>query len=151
MPTGLKACNHLGPPASPASNPSNKSRSLRSTVSTPALSEEQVRPRVGCFELVRTGRALREEGEDAAAEFFGEETIGGGVKRAGDHPKLFRAASGGVNHFRMAAGQGDILFAANQQNRKRARGDRLLRRNFRDGKAREFFVAIKQRPGEGSE
>src|SRR4029077_2214565 len=97
------------------------------------------------------GRVLRKEGEDATAEFFREESVSGGVKRSGDDPKLLWPARGGVNHFRMTAGQGDILFVADQKNRKRAGGDGLLRRDFRDGKARKLFVAVEERPGEGSE
>jgi hypothetical protein len=115
------------------------------------LQLQKLRLRAGCFELVPRGRVLGEEGEDAAAEFFGEEAVGGGVIRAGNDPKLFRAPSGGVNHFRMAAGKRDILFVTDQKNRKRARGDGLLRGNFRDRETREFFVAVEQRPSEGRE
>jgi alkanesulfonate monooxygenase SsuD/methylene tetrahydromethanopterin reductase-like flavin-dependent oxidoreductase (luciferase family) len=49
------------------------------------------------------------------------------VEGARDDPKLFGAAGGGVNHFRMAARQGDILFIANEENGKRAGGDAFLR------------------------
>ena len=73
------------------------------------------------------------------------------MERSGDDPKLLRAAGGGVNHFRMTARQGDILFVADQKNGKRADGDSLLRRDFRDGKARESFVVVEQRPGERRE
>src|SRR5882762_3283161 len=73
------------------------------------------------------------------------------MKRAGDDPELFRTASGGVNHFRMTTGQGDIFLVADKEHGKRADGDRFLRRNFRNGKSREFFVAIEQRPRPGSE
>src|SRR5216684_4330799 len=97
------------------------------------------------------GRNFAEEGEDAAAKFHRLKAEGRGVKRAGDDPELPGAAGGGVNHFRMAAGQGDILFITNQENGKRAGGDGLLRRDFRDWKARQLFVAVKQRPGEWRE
>ncbi len=94
---------------------------------------------------------LREEGEDAAAKFLGFKTVSGGVESAGDNPELFVAAGGGVNHFRMAAGKRDIFFITNQENRKSARGDSFDRRDFRNGKAGELFVAIEQRPGAGNE
>src|SRR5690348_12926875 len=96
-------------------------------------------------------RVLREEGEDAAAEFLGLKAVGGGVEGAGNDPELFGAASGGVNHFRMAAGKRDIFFIANEENGKSAGGHGFYRRDFRNGKASEFFVAIEQRPGAGSE
>jgi hypothetical protein len=73
------------------------------------------------------------------------------MKCAGDAPKLFGAAGGGVNHLRVAAGQRFILFIANQENRKRARGDRFHRGNLRKWNAGEFFSAVEQRPGAGSE
>jgi alkanesulfonate monooxygenase SsuD/methylene tetrahydromethanopterin reductase-like flavin-dependent oxidoreductase (luciferase family) len=49
------------------------------------------------------------------------------VEGARNDPKLFGAAGGGVDHFRMAARQGDILFIANEENGKRAGGDTFLR------------------------
>jgi hypothetical protein len=92
-----------------------------------------------------------EEREDAAAKFFGGEAVSGGVEGARDDPELFGAAGGGVNHFRMATGKRDIFFVANQEHGKGARVDTFDRGNFGDGKAGEFFVAIEQRPGAGSE
>src|SRR5712664_2347714 len=74
-----------------------------------------------------SGGIRREEREDAAAEFFGLKTVGGGVEGARNDPKLPGAAGGGVDHFRMAARQGDILFIANEENGKRAGGDTFLR------------------------
>src|SRR5260370_25561195 len=74
-----------------------------------------------------SGGIRREEREDAAAEFFGLKTVGGGVEGARDDPKLFGAAGGGVDHLRVAARQGDILFIANEENGKRAGGDAFLR------------------------
>jgi hypothetical protein len=73
------------------------------------------------------------------------------VERAGDDPKLFGAAGGGVNHFRMAAGKSVVFFIADQKNRKRAGGHGFDRGDFRHRKAGELFVAIEQRPGAGSE
>ena len=73
------------------------------------------------------GRVRREESEDAAAKFFGFKAVGGGVERARHDPKLFRAARGGVDHLRMAAGQGHIHFIANQEDGKRTRGDGFYR------------------------
>ena len=96
-------------------------------------------------------RGGREEREDAAAKFFGCKAVGGGVEGAGNDPELFGAARGGVNHFRMTAGKRDISFIAYEENGKSARGDRFYRRNFRDGKTSEFFVAVEQSPGAGSE
>src|SRR5258708_6947562 len=92
-----------------------------------------------------------EEREDAAAKFLGFKAVSGGMESAGDDPELFGAASGGVNHFRMAAGKRDIFFIANEENGKSAGSDSFHRRDFRDGKTSEFFVAIEQRPGAGSE
>ena len=97
------------------------------------------------------GGVRREEREDAAAEFFGFKAIGGGVERARHDPKLFGAARGGVDHLRMTAGQGHIHFIANQKDGKRARGDGFYRRDFRGRKTGEFFGAMHQRPGAGSE
>ena len=73
------------------------------------------------------------------------------MESAGDDPELFGAASGGVNHFRMAAGKRDIFFIANEENGKSAGSDSFHRRDFRDGKTSELFVAIEQRPGAWSE
>jgi len=73
------------------------------------------------------GGAGREEREDAAAEFFGFKAVSRGVKRARHDPKLSGAAGGGVDHLRMAAGQGHIHFIANQEDGKRARGDGFYR------------------------
>src|SRR5260370_1220172 len=73
------------------------------------------------------------------------------MEGGGDDAELFGAASGGVNHFRMAGGKRDIFFIANEENGKSTRGDRFYRRDFRDGKASELFVAIEQRPGAGGE
>ena len=98
-----------------------------------------------------SGGAGREKREDAAAEFFGLEAQGGGVEGARDDPELFGAARGGVDHFRMAAGKRLIHFIANEENGKRAGGDGFYRGNFRDRKTGEFFIAIQQRPGAGSE
>jgi len=92
-----------------------------------------------------------EEREDAAAKFLGFKTVGGRVIRAGNDPKLFGAAGGGVNHFRMAAGKRDIFFIANEENGKSTRGDSFYRRDFRNGETSEFFVAVKKRPGAGNE
>ena len=97
------------------------------------------------------GGVRREEREDAAAEFFGCKTVGGGVEGARNDPKLPGAAGGGVNHFRMAAGQGHIHLIANEEDGKSSGGDGFYRRDFRDGKTGEFFVAIEQRPRAGSE
>jgi alkanesulfonate monooxygenase SsuD/methylene tetrahydromethanopterin reductase-like flavin-dependent oxidoreductase (luciferase family) len=49
------------------------------------------------------------------------------VECARNDPKLFGAAGGGVDHLRVAARQGDILFIANEENGKRAGGDAFLR------------------------
>src|SRR5260370_1427218 len=73
------------------------------------------------------------------------------MESAGDDPELFGAASGGVNHFRMAAGKRDIFFIANEENGKSTRGDSFYRRDFRNGETSEFFVAVKKRPGAGNE
>src|SRR5712664_2808976 len=74
-----------------------------------------------------SGGVGREEREDTAAQFFGLKTVSGGVEGARNDPMLFGAAGGGVAHFRMAAGQGHILFIANEENGKRAGGDAFLR------------------------
>jgi alkanesulfonate monooxygenase SsuD/methylene tetrahydromethanopterin reductase-like flavin-dependent oxidoreductase (luciferase family) len=74
-----------------------------------------------------SGGVGREEREDTAAEFFGFKTVGGGVEGARNDPKLFGAAGGGVDHLRVAAGQGDILLVANEEDGKRAGGDAFLR------------------------
>ena len=58
------------------------------------------------------GCLRREESEDAAAEFLGRKAIRCGVKGAGDNPKLFGATGGGVNHFRMAAGERVVILVA---------------------------------------
>ena len=97
------------------------------------------------------GGVRREEREHAAAEFFRFKAVGGGVEGARHDPKLFGAVGGGVDHLRMAAGQGHVHFIANQEDGKRARGDGLYRRDFRGRKTGEFFGAIQQRPGAGSE
>src|SRR5260370_13266943 len=97
-----------------------------------------------------SGGVRREEREDAAAEFFGFKTVGGGVEGARDDPKLPGAAGGGVDHFRMAAGQRHIHLVANEQDGKGAGGDGSYRRDLGHRKTREFFVAIQQRPGAGS-
>ncbi len=52
---------------------------------------------------------------------------------------------------RMAAGKRDIFFITNQENGKSAGGHGFYGRNFGDGKASEFFIAIEQRPSAGSE
>ena len=65
----------------------------------------------------------REKSEDAAAEFFRGEAVGRGVKRAGHDPELPGAAGGGVDHFRMAAGERFIFFVADEENGKWACGD----------------------------
>ena len=73
------------------------------------------------------------------------------MEGAGDHPELFGAAGGGKDHFRMAAGKDYIFFIADEEYGKSTGGYGILWRNFRDGKARNFSVAIEQRPGAGSE
>src|SRR5229473_2180705 len=73
-----------------------------------------------------SGGVRREEREDAAAEFFGFKTVSGGVEGARNDPKLPGAAGGGVDHFRMAAGERFIFFIANEENGKRAGGDTFL-------------------------
>src|SRR6266851_2702278 len=98
-----------------------------------------------------SGGVRREEREDAAAEFFGSEAVGGGVEGARHDPELSGAAGRGVDHFRMTAGERFIFFVANEKNGKRAGGDGFLRRNFRYGKTGEFFVSIQQGPGSGRE
>jgi len=97
------------------------------------------------------GGVRREETEDAATEFLGIEAVGSGVEGAGDDPELFGAAGGGVNHFRMAAGKRDILFITDEKNGKGASGNGFLRRDFRDGKAGKFFVAVEECPTERRE
>ena len=101
----------------------------------------------------RNGRARvgGKEGEDATAEFFGLVAESGSVKSAGDDPQLFGATSGGVNHFGVTAGKGFVLFVADEENRKGARGNRLHGGDIRDGKTGEFFSAIEQRPTERRE
>src|SRR5260370_38865644 len=51
----------------------------------------------------------------------------------------------------MAAGERFIFFVANEQDGKSAGGDGFYRRDLGHRKTRKFFVAIKQRPGAGSE
>src|SRR5207302_64874 len=98
--------------------------------------------RACCFELGGSTTVRCEEREDTAAEFFGCKAVGGSVGCVRDHPELFGAAGGGVNHFRMAARERFIFFVTDEQYGKRASGDGFLWRNFRNGKSSEFFVAI---------
>jgi len=104
---------------------------------------------------VARGNGIRgrggEEGKDAAAEFFRLEAEGGAVIGAGDNPELFGAAGGGVDPFRVSARQRDILFIANEENRKGAGGDGFFRGDLCGGESGERFAAVHERPAEGRE
>ena len=100
------------------------------------------------------GLALRnvsEEFQDAALELDGLEAESGGVECAGDFPELLLAAGGGIDAFGVAAGEGFVFFVADEEDGESARGDGSFGRDFGDGKAGEFFAAIKQRPAKGRE
>jgi hypothetical protein len=77
---------------------------------------------------------------------LGSEAERGGVISAGNAPELLGTASGGVNHFGMAAGERDVLFIADEEYRKRARSDGFNRRDIRGGEAGEFFSAVEKGP-----
>src|SRR5260370_11111207 len=88
-----------------------------------------------------SGGVGREEREDTAAEFFGIKTVSGGVEGARNDPKLFGAAGGGVDHLRVAARQGDILFIANEEKGESAGRRAVFRGKFREPESREVVVA----------
>src|SRR5229473_561624 len=120
-----------------------ENRNQKSEIRKQKTSTSDCRPtRAPCPELGRNAGVCREEGEDAAAEFFGCKAVSCGVEGAGDDPELVGAAGGGVDHFRMAAGERFIFFVADEENGKRARGDGFYRRDFRDRETGQYFVAI---------
>src|SRR6516164_4400731 len=68
--------------------------------------------------------------EHTSLEFLRVKPQRGGVVGVGHNPQLLGAARGVVNHLRVPARQGHVLFIADQQHRKRPRPDRFRRRNF---------------------
>jgi hypothetical protein len=131
------------------SSESPSSRAAKAALSLSWDRENTSPSLLGVGILTRSDR--REEGEDAAAKFHGLKTEGRGVKRAGDDPELFGAAGGGVDPFRVAAGEGDVFFVTDEKDGEGSRGHGFFRRDFGGMESRERFAAIEKRPTEGRE
>ncbi len=76
-------------------------------------------------------RYVSEEVEDATLKLGGLEADGGGVEGAGNFPELFGAEGGGVDALGVAAGEGFIIFVADQEDGESARRRRLFQGRLR--------------------